>query len=58
MILVNNIYEATKIAYKEARAGDFVVLTPASASFDMFENYIDRAEKFKDAIRGLGNGEN
>ena len=58
VILVNNIYEATKIAYKEARAGDFVVLTPASASFDMFENYIDRAEKFKDAIRGLGNGEN
>ena len=58
LILANDIYEATKIAYGLAKKGDYIILTPASASFDMFENYIDRAEKFKDAIRGLENGEN
>ena len=53
LVLVNNIFEATNLAYKEACVGDYIILSPASASFDMFENYIDRAEKFKEAIRGI-----
>lgn len=52
-VLVNNIFEATNLAYKEACEGDYIILSPASTSFDMFENYIDRAEKFKEAIRGI-----
>ena len=55
-VIVNNIFEATKVAYKEAINGDYVILSPSSASFDMFENYKERAEKFKEAIRGLENG--
>lgn len=51
IINVNNIFEATNASFKEARAGDFVILSPASASFDMFKNYKERAEKFKEAIR-------
>ena len=58
VVLVNNIFEATKLAYKEATVGDYIILSPASASFDMFENYIDRAEKFKEAIRGIKDAEN
>jgi len=45
--------EAVKVAYKIAEKGDTVLLSPACASFDLFENYEDRGNKFKEAVRGL-----
>jgi len=42
--------EAVKVAYKLAEKGDNVLLSPACASFDLFENYIDRGNQFKAAI--------
>jgi UDP-N-acetylmuramoylalanine--D-glutamate ligase len=45
--------EAVKVAYKIAEKGDTVLLSPACASFDLFENYEDRGEKFKQAVREL-----
>ena len=45
--------EALKIAYKIAEAGDNVLLSPACASFDLFENYEDRGRQFKEAVRKL-----
>ncbi len=45
--------EATKVAYKIAEKGDTVLLSPACASFDLFENYEDRGNKFKQAVREL-----
>jgi len=45
--------EAVKVAYKVSEKGDSVLLSPACASFDLFENYEDRGRQFKDAIRLL-----
>ena len=53
IIKVNTLGEATAVAYGEARKGDYVVLSPASASFDAYKNYKERAESFKDFIRKL-----
>jgi UDP-N-acetylmuramoylalanine--D-glutamate ligase len=45
--------EAVKTAYKLSQKGDTVLLSPACASFDLFQNYEDRGEQFKRAIRYL-----
>jgi len=45
--------EAVKVAYKIASKGDNVLLSPACASFDLFENYEDRGNQFKAAILKL-----
>lgn len=45
--------EAVKVAYKLAEKGDNVLLSPACASFDLFKNYEDRGNQFKEAILNL-----
>jgi len=45
--------EAVKSAYYLASTGDTVLLSPACASFDLFENYEDRGWQFKEAVRNL-----
>lgn len=45
--------EAVRMAYKMGTKGDTVLLSPACASFDLFENYEDRGRQFKDAVRKL-----
>ena len=45
--------EAVKVAYKISERGDTVLLSPACASFDLFENYEDRGNQFKAAIKKL-----
>ena len=45
--------EAVKVSHKLAEKGDVVLLSPACASFDLFENYEDRGRKFKKAVRSL-----
>ena len=53
MVETQFMSEAVKIAYKIAEAGDNVLLSPACASFDLFENYEDRGRQFKAAVRNL-----
>lgn len=45
--------EAVRKAYEVGRTGDAVLLSPACASFDLFENYEDRGHQFKRAVRAL-----
>jgi UDP-N-acetylmuramoylalanine--D-glutamate ligase len=45
--------EAVMKASKASRQGDTVLLSPACASFDLFENYEDRGNQFKEAVREL-----
>ncbi|MBL7888853.1 MAG: UDP-N-acetylmuramoyl-L-alanine--D-glutamate ligase [Bacteroidia bacterium] len=45
--------EAVAQAYKLGKKGDTVLLSPACASFDLFENYEDRGTQFKQAVRAL-----
>ena len=45
--------EAVQKAMKAAASGDVVLLSPACASFDLFKNYEDRGEQYKQAIKKL-----
>ncbi|HBK70354.1 MAG TPA: UDP-N-acetylmuramoyl-L-alanine--D-glutamate ligase [Flavobacteriaceae bacterium] len=53
MIETAGAEEAVKVAYKLSEKGDTVLLSPACASFDLFENYEDRGRQFKDAVKLL-----
>jgi UDP-N-acetylmuramoylalanine--D-glutamate ligase len=45
--------EAVQMAYKLGEKGDTTLLSPACASFDLFENYEDRGNQFKKAVSNL-----
>ncbi|KGL61513.1 MULTISPECIES: UDP-N-acetylmuramoyl-L-alanine--D-glutamate ligase [unclassified Polaribacter] len=45
--------EAVKVSHKLAERGEVVLLSPACASFDLFDNYEDRGRQFKRAVKSL-----
>ncbi len=51
--LCNSLEEATKRSYEMATPGDVVVLSPACASYDMFENFQQRGKMFCELVRSL-----
>lgn len=53
MVEVNNMNDAVKTAQRLTERGDAVLLSPACASFDLFENYEDRGKQFKQAVHNL-----
>jgi UDP-N-acetylmuramoylalanine--D-glutamate ligase len=46
-------HESVMMAYHLGQSGDAVLMSPACASFDLFENYEDRGRQFKAAVRSL-----
>ncbi|MFN8264751.1 MAG: UDP-N-acetylmuramoyl-L-alanine--D-glutamate ligase [Chitinophagaceae bacterium] len=53
MVNTTSAEDAVKAAYHFAEKGDVVLLSPACASFDLFKNYEDRGNQFKQAVREL-----
>lgn len=53
MVEVNNMNDAVRMAQRLTEKGDTVLLSPACASFDLFENYEDRGKQFKQAVQNL-----
>lgn len=47
--------EAVKKAYDSAFCGDIILMSPASASFDMFKNFDERGKKFKGIVKDILN---
>jgi len=50
MVNTSNMHDAVRMAYQLGNPGDVVLLSPACASFDLFENFEDRGRKFKDEV--------
>lgn len=48
-----NYEEAVMYAYREARRGEVVLLSPASTSFDMFKNFEERGKTFKNLVNSI-----
>lgn len=53
MVETTSMDEAVKMAHKIAEKGDNVLLSPACASFDLFESYGERGRQFKASVRNL-----
>ena len=53
IVEVASATEAVAYAYRLAKKNETVLLSPACASFDLFENYEDRGNQFKQAVRKL-----
>jgi UDP-N-acetylmuramoylalanine--D-glutamate ligase len=53
MTSAQTMKEAVKVASKLAQKGDCVILSPCCASFDLFANYEERGNVFKQCVREL-----
>lgn len=51
--MCETLEDAVLTAQKETKQGDIVLLSPASASFDMFKDFADRGNKFKELVNNL-----
>ncbi|CAN2039445.1 hypothetical protein GMMP15_1240024 [Candidatus Magnetomoraceae bacterium gMMP-15] len=52
----SSLEDAVYMAFKSAKSGDAVLLSPACSSFDMFENYAQRGDLFKITAQEIADG--
>ena len=50
---VANVAGAVELSKNVSTPGDVVLLSPASASFDAFKNFVERGIKFKELVNNL-----
>jgi len=55
IFIVDNLLDAVTIAYKNAKSGENVLLSPACASWDMYKNFEERGNEFKSIVLNLTN---
>ena len=55
--VVKDMGEAVRLAYRSAKKGEVILLSPACSSFDMFKDYKERGKVFKEAVRRLREAE-
>lgn len=53
IVWCNTMKEAVKKAYEYAKSGDIITMSPASASFDMFKNFEERGNQFKNIVNSM-----
>lgn len=53
IFMCDNLQDTVNLAKKQAKPGQIVLFSPASASFDLFKNFADRGNKFKDIVNNL-----
>ena len=51
--MCDTLEETVNLAKKHAKKGEIILFSPASASFDMFKNFADRGNKFKNLVNNL-----
>jgi UDP-N-acetylmuramoylalanine--D-glutamate ligase len=51
--MCNSMKDAVSQAFKQAEKGDIILLSPACASYDMYQNYIERGDDFKHLVEEL-----
>lgn len=51
--LIGTFEEAVHVAYQKSRIGDTILLSPGCPSFDMFDNYIERGQYFRDIVNNF-----
>jgi UDP-N-acetylmuramoylalanine--D-glutamate ligase len=52
-VMAKTLEEAVLVAYQKAGRGEVVLLSPACSSFDMFKDYKERGNVFKEAVKRL-----
>ena len=58
MEICNTLDEGFKVATKNSKSGDSIVLSPAAASYDQYENFVKRGKHFDDLVRAYIKNEN
>ena len=53
ILFVDDFAESIRAAQSRAKEGDVVLLSPASASFDCFKNFMERGNRFKKLVKEL-----